>query len=174
MELKDVLSTLRVSEAEELLRPHWDESEASFPPDLPPFLDPERCADLRAWTNMPPEVDPDLAAIARQIAANPAPRHLAWHCHRLVYHHRDYPSGDIAKWPGLETALGPNHGLFYVLTALSAVSQVRAFHAARGIPEGITRDTLSHYRGAMRLRWVEDEGRWAVELPALYWTRYHA
>ncbi len=174
MKLSEVLSALQIPEAGELLASHWEDSEATFPSELPPFLDPDRCAALRAFTNLQPEVDPDLVAIARQVVANPALLHLAWHCHRLVYHHPEYSHADIARWPWLESTLGPNHGLFYLLTALSAVPQVQAFHAARAIPEAISRDTVSHYREAMRLKWVEAEGRWTVELHALYWTRYHA
>ncbi|MEO0248563.1 MAG: hypothetical protein ABIN58_03255, partial [candidate division WOR-3 bacterium] len=78
-------------------------SQATFPSELPPFLDPDRCARLRAFTNLQPAVDPDLVAIARQVLANPALLHLAWHCHRLVYHPPEYPHADIARFPWLES-----------------------------------------------------------------------
>lgn len=174
MKLQEVLAALDIAAAEPLFAPHWDESEACFPAELPPFLDPAQCTAVRAFTNLQPEVDEALVPIARQVATNPALLHLAWHCYQLLFHHPEYPSSEISKWPWLEHLLGPNHGLFYLLVDLGAIPLVQAFHRQRGVPEAISRDTVSHYRELMRLRWNEAEGRWTVMLQAMYWSRYHA
>lgn len=174
MTLSEVLTALQITDAQPLFTPHWEESAACLPQELPPFLDPQQCTALRAFTNLQPEVDEALVDIARQVVASPALLHLAWHCYRLVFHHPDYSSSDIAKWPWLEHVLGKNHGLFYVLVVLGAIPLVQEFHARRGVPEAISRDTVSHYRELMRLRWDETGERWTVLLAALYWTRYHA
>lgn len=174
MKLQDLLTVLQIEDAAELFEPYWDDSEASFPAALPPFMDPEQVVALRAFTNLNPDVDEALVAVARQVAGSEVLRHLAWHCHRLLYAQPDYPSQNVRNWPWLEAALGPNHGLFYLLAILGTIPLMRAFHEQRGVPEAVSRNTVSHFQELSRLKWNEDEQRWTILRSALYWTRYHA
>ena len=102
MNLDEVLSPLGLRDSLEILQPHWEESVAGLPAPGPSFLDPDEITAHRALVGLPPEVEPFLLETARQVRGNPALLHLIWHCHQLLYEHRDYPGNSIARWPGLE------------------------------------------------------------------------
>lgn len=139
--LEALLARIREPDALEVLQPHWDESTAALTPGLPSFLDPAEFTISREYCGLEPEVDPLLAETARQIAADPALRLLAWHCFRLLWEHEEYrPMG---QWPGLEHALGERGGVFYLLIAMGMVPRVRAVHRSMGVPDEVTRETCT-------------------------------
>ena len=173
MDLNAILTTLGTASATEILAEYWNESEASFPAELPPFLAPETITRLRAFGQLPPEADPELHEVARRIAASPELLHLAWHCHRLIYEHLDYPHQQIGQWPVLTQPLGDLSGAFYLLIALAAIPRMRAVHQRLGIPEQISRDTCSHYPESTRIYREHHAGRFGILPRVLYWLRNH-
>ena len=172
-ELRSVLGELGIPQALELLAPHWQQSLASLPDAGPSLLAREQFVWARSFAGLPDEVDDDLARAAQLILNNVALTRFVWHCHELVYRHRDYEPALIGRWPVLDEVLGEDCGLLYLLVALAAVPQMRAVHEERGIPEQISHDTCSHYPAATRVYREAHGGRWGVNPRVLYWLRNH-
>ena len=173
MELSHVLTALGVGGATEVLAPHWDESEACFPDELPRFLEPRCVSEFREFGLLPPAADADLHEAARRVAASPAMLHLAWHCQRLLYEHLDYEAVKIRQWPVLSDALGELSGAFYLLTALEAVPRMRAVHERLRVGEQVSRDACSHYAESADVYREQHGGRYGLLPRALYWLRNH-
>ena len=169
MQLNEVLSRLREPDAREALRPHWDESEATFPDHLPSFLTPAEFKRSREWGGFGPEVEPILERTARRIASDPVLLHLAWHGYRLTYEHSDYRA--LRNWPHLEHALGDDRSVFYLLLSLAAVPRIRAAHQARGIPERVTGDTCLDVRIIADRYHHISGGQLGIESARLNWFR---
>ncbi len=169
MELKDILTQLREPDAIEALRPHWEESEATFPGKRPSFLTPAEFKASREWGGFGPEVDPILEETADRIATNPALLRLAWHGYRLLFENPDY--NGFRDWPALEHALSEFSSVFYLLLGLAAIPRLRTVHKSRDVPEQITRDTALDMRiGAHRYKSISN-GRLGMERRLLFWHR---
>jgi hypothetical protein len=173
LKLSDVLKELGVSEAEEALAPHWEESEASYPVGGPRFLQADTIKALREFSGLAPESEEHLLRAARTILASPALSHLAWHCARLLYDCLDYSANEMRKWPILDAAMGEDSGLFWLLVMLEAIPRMRAKHEARGIPEIVSRQTCTHFTESARIYREHHEGRWGVLPRVLFWLRNH-
>jgi len=171
--LTEVLTELAVPQSEELLAPHWEESLASLPPGRPSFLDPEEFIHSREFAGLPADADASLRDAAEAIAASPALLELAWHCHQLVYVHRDYAPNNIHQWPELEDALGELSGAFYLLILLSGVPQMIRLHSDMGIPAEVTAATTTHFPEMVHVYHVSHPARWGAHPRALYWVRNH-
>ena len=170
MTLEEVLA--RIGEAGTLdgLRPHWEESEASFPGQTPSFLLPSEFLVNREWCGLDPAIDPLLTETARRITENPALTHLAWHCTRLLYEHLDY--NDPPRWPSLEPVLGDSGGVLYLLVTMAMVPRVRAVHQSLGVPEEVTRETCSQVSSVAGV-YRRMTGRLGITLNTVYWMRHY-
>ncbi len=171
MTIEEALQRVAEPDAADVLRPHWDESAALLGEAIPPFLLPEAIAYHREWCGFEPEVEPPLNEVAAQIAADPALRLLAWHCERLLFEHSDYTG--MRDWPLLESALGEQRGIFYLLIALAMVPRVKARHRELGVSEEVTRETClqvscfaSNYQRSTR-------GLFGIHGRQLYWLRHY-
>jgi hypothetical protein len=171
MRLEDALGRAQATEALEVMRPHWEESAASLGKDAPSFLQASEFLDYRRWCGFEPEVDAPLQEAAWRILADPALRHLAWHCHQLLYEHTDY--NEMRRWPPLDKALGDLGGALYLLVALALTPRVLAVHRKMGVPDEVTRESLSQVcRIAGNYRRMTG-GRLGVTLNTLYWLRHY-
>ena len=169
MELKPILAKLGEPDTAEVLRPHWEASEATFPGKRPSFLTPAEFKASREWSGLGPEIDPILEETADRIAANPALLRLAWHGYRLMFETPDY--NGFRDWPALEHVLSKHCGVFYLLLSLAAVPRLRAVHNVRHVPEQITRHTALDIRiGAHRYKSITS-GRPGMERRLLSWHR---
>ena len=65
MDLNDILKTLGVASAAEILAPHWDQSASSLPAELPRFLAPETITQTRELGHLAAEADLELHEAAR-------------------------------------------------------------------------------------------------------------
>jgi len=173
VELRDVLKELDIVESEDLLSEHWEQSEASFPNELPRFLKADKITESRTLGGLVVEADSELHEAARRIASSPALLHLAWHCQRLLFEHLDYQPARISQWPILDKVLGDLSGAFYLLIALEAVPRIRAVHAALGIPDPVSGDTCHHYLEPVRMYRERFGGHFGVQPRTLYWWRNH-
>ena len=173
MDLNDILKTLGVASAAEILAPHWDQSASSLPAELPRFLAPETITRTRELGHLAAEADPELYEAARLITSSPELLHLAWHCQRLLCEHLDYESSEIGRWPVLTKALGKRSGAFYLLIALEAISRIRAVHQRLGIPDHISRATCGHIPEPVRMYRDHHAGHFGIRPRALYWLRNH-
>ncbi|MDA0745657.1 MAG: acyltransferase domain-containing protein [bacterium] len=169
MDLETDLAHIHELDALEALRPHWQDSLATLPKDLPSFLTPAEIRTSRQWGGISPEADEALERTAHRIATNPVLLRLAWHGYRLAFTHKDY--NGFRNWPGLIHALGNDAGTFYLLLCLAAIPQIRATHRARGIPEQITRHTCQDLHiGAQRYHAISN-GHLGIEPFLLSWHR---
>ncbi len=165
MQLPQALSTSGVPEALEVFQPHWEESAQSLGGQTPWFLTDEEVRAARPYGGFSEDVEPALIREARRIAADPALRLLAWHCHRLLYEHPEYDRS--RDWP---PALG---GLFYLLVGLSMVRQVRKVHAEMGVDDAVTRATCSQL-SCFSLNYARaNGGELGVLVTQLFWTRLY-
>lgn len=171
MSLEQILAQIQEAESLEALAPHWDESMAALGESALSFLDPAEFTISREYCGFGPEVDPLLEATARRIAQDPALRHLARHCSRLLWEHADYSS--MGQWPALERALGERSGVFYLLIAMRMVPRVRSVHQSMGIPDEVTRETcleVSCFAGNYRRM---TGGRLGITRNTLGWLRHY-
>jgi hypothetical protein len=171
MKLEEILAQVQESDSLEVLRPHWDESVATLGQGLPSFLDPDEFTVSREYCGFGPDVDPLLEETARRIARDPALRHLAWHCFRLLWEHVEYNL--MGQWPALERALGEMSGVFYLLVTMGMVPRVCAVHQSMGVPDQVTRETctqVSCKAGDFRLM---TGGRLGLTRNALFWMRHY-
>jgi hypothetical protein len=172
-DLHDTLTTLGLSEAEDLVSPHWDESVDTFPSDAIFFLRPEYVTESARFCGMSDETVSVALEMAARIGANPALSRLLWHCHCLTYVHLDYPHAELGRWPLPESVLGHQAGVFYLLAALSGVRQAQEHDRERGIPEQITRDGLYDIGIGVNRFGRFFPGRIGVQPRLLYWFRNH-
>jgi hypothetical protein len=171
MKLAEILVSLQEPDSLEALRPHWDESAATLGLGVPSFLDPAEFTVSRDYCGFGPEVDPLLEEVASRIARDPALRHLAWHCFRLLWEHEEYHA--MGQWPALERTFGERSGLFYLLIAMGMVPRVRAAHQSMGVPDEVTRETctqVSCFAGNFRRM---TGGRLGVTHSTLGWLRHY-
>lgn len=144
MSPQDALTACGESEGLEDIARFWDESAAAMPGGLPCFLEESQWRACREWTGFAPGMDAILRRTVDKIAQSPALRRLAWHGYWRVFLAPDAcpPTG----WPDFTAALGDDGGVFYLLIGLGFIPLVRQWHAKLGIPEDITRETVSAAR----------------------------
>jgi len=135
VEIEKILSELEALEFLEAVKPHWEESLASFPDGVPHFLRPEQVRTNLQWCGFGAEFEPGFTVAARKIAASRSLLYLVWHYYRMVY---DYET-DPLKYVPLQKVMGEDWPIFYLLIALAMVPRIRSFHQGLGIPEEVTR-----------------------------------
>lgn len=136
MQIEKILSELDALEFLEAVKPHWEESLASFPDGVPDFLQPEHVRTNLQWCGFEAEYEPVLTGAARKIAASRSLQYLAWYYYRMVY---DYET-DHLRYVPLHKVMGEDWPIFYLLIALAMVPRIRAFHRGLGIPEEVTKE----------------------------------
>lgn len=143
MTLEQVLKHLNEEPSLESLSPFWEDSMACLPLGVPGFLEPSSLREAMDYASVDASEHEPVAKMAEKIAKDAALKRLAWHCRRVLYEERNYPSENVRAWPTLAEALGDEANYFYFVVALAAVDYVRAFHRERGVPEDITRATCT-------------------------------
>jgi len=134
-QIEKIMSELDALQFLDVVRPHWEESSASFP-GVPDFLQPEQVRTNLQWCGFEAEYEPALTAAARKIVASPSLQYLAWHYYRMVY---DYEA-DHLRYVPLQKMMGEDWPVFYLLIALAMVPRIRSFHQGLGVPEEVTRE----------------------------------
>src|SRR5262245_15749271 len=118
-----------------LLLEGWAASQASLPATGHLFfLEPSFVAAAGEQAGLTPALREALAAAARQIAAQPATRALAWHAYYRLRHDpvaEDWPG---RRWPLPTALLGDHAGLLYALALLGGLPALRALYQAHGVP----------------------------------------
>ena len=170
--LHEVLATLGIPQASELLAPHWQESLACLPDGPPRFLTRTSIMEICCYGGLGTEAAALLCETAETIRENPAFLRLAWHCSRLVYEHLDYGADGMRQWPDLDHVLSERSGLFYLLIALDMIPRTRERHRELGVPEEITRANCTNLCVHAE-RHKLATGRWGTQQRLLYWLRYH-
>ena len=135
-----------IPEAAEALAPqHWAGSLASLGGGasdgeaVPWFLAPAEVSAAAGWCGLPIGAEAALLLEAARVAASPPLRHLAAHCHRLLYDaaiEADCGAEAVGRWPGPQLGGG-----LLLLVCLGMVKRTRAAHAALGVPDEISRAT---------------------------------
>ena len=171
MHLEDILPKVGGACFADALRPHWDESAATLPEGTPALLEPEQIRESRAWGGLDEATEPVLVEAARRINADPVLKLLAWHAYRRLV---DWPeAGGFDAWPSLDDSLGELAGCFYLLIALGVVPEIRARHGLMGIPQSVTRETLSQVRDFAHSYDRGLSGRVGMYRGQLHWMSNH-
>jgi len=165
VQIEKILSELGAPEFIDAVKPHWEESLASFPDGVPDFLQPEQVRTNLRWCGFGAEFEPVFTDAARKIAASSSLLYLAWHYYRSVY---DYETDPLKSVP-LQKMMGEDWPIFYLLMALAMVPRIRIHHRGLGIPEQVTkwcclkvRDECEDYRRG-------HDGRLGIFIGELSW-----
>ena len=168
----EAMRALGTGAAGEAWRAGWDASQASYPPDGPPFLR-ERfvrrtCRDLA----LADDVCEAIAAALGTFRQAPALRRLAWHCHRLLLASAKLQPPQLASatfpapWPRAPDQLPARGEMLYPLVLLSGEGVMRRLHRQFGVAPQVTQATagdlelwMRHYRGRHG-RWGLAEAGW--------------
>lgn len=144
----------------------WSESLAA---DLPvEFLAAPVVREHAEWVGLGEDVTGALLDTAGRVREHRDLRRLAQHAHWLLFHRDDYNRWQ--EWPQLESALGEQRGLFFLLLCLAGLPRLRERNAQRGIPEAVTRATARDFRIASG-RYRRIHGRPGLEHWILNWFR---
>lgn len=137
--LTETCRALGIEAEAEALEPDWDESAGSLPDGELEFLRPAFVQQGCAYCGLDGELVAAAVAAAAKIASDPELRLLAWHAVERLWRRREPLNG----WPVLNSALGADAGLFYLLVLLAGLPQTRAVHRERGIPADVVRATMA-------------------------------
>ncbi len=171
MELKDVLAALGEEKCLEAVSPHWDESEESFPKELPEFLKPERIAENRKWCRLAEYMEPTILETAKRISEDDNLLHFLWHCWRLMYHHSKFKA--FNGFPTLEKPLGKEQkGIFYLLIGMDLVPFLRDLHGRMGVDEAVTRNNLTQIRDVNWSYRKGNEDHLGMDAGFMYWLKH--
>jgi len=174
MHFEHLCAALRLStESAAPLAPWWDESDASFPEPYPDWLEDHDVLALRRFVGLAEHFDGPLTAMAAKARREPCLARLAWHAARLAFDCLDYDLSKARLWPDLDSLLGPEAPLFYLLVAFRAVPPLLCAHGRRGIPETVSRATCTHFLEATDLYRLTHGGRLGVLPAMLPWLRHH-
>ena len=77
--LHGVLEQLSIPEATELFAPHWEDSVAALPDDVPHFLRPDSIREYADWAHLPDNTHEALFLAAERTAASLPLLQFAWH-----------------------------------------------------------------------------------------------
>lgn len=150
----------------------WAASQTSLPAGELFFLEPRYIATVGDEARLDPGFVEALLRAAREIAAQPVPRALAWHVYQRLRHDPVAEGWSGRHWPLPNALLGDQAGLLYTLALLGGVPEVRAFYRDHGVPDEVARATLHDVqRGALRFR--RRHGAWGLAPRNLGWLRLH-
>jgi hypothetical protein len=148
MDLKEVACELGLEDYCDAFAEGWEEAQAARPTEVF-FLAPEFIAEAADWCALPEAGLEAAQAAATRIAESPALTALAWYLHYCLYRLPGFDRERIYAWPplpALQTVLGEDAGMPYLLALISGLPHVREYHRAHGVPEEVTRATLAQVR----------------------------
>ncbi len=149
---------------------HWNQSQACYPGEDAPLIDPVLIREAADKLELPQEA---VAALdkARHLLERHTPlRRWAWHCQYWLVREPGNLSQEVLSWPMLPSAPGDGSALFYGLIFLSGIPDLLRRHGQRKIPETVTWETLSDIR-----IWMEEyrrkHGEWGFDKQR--WMAHH-
>lgn len=134
----------------ELCSVGWEESQQRYETEAAGFLSPEFVETTCAFLKMAPEVVEAFRHALPLIRANEALMRFAWHGHHMLCKHTFDRDHSVGNWPPVPEHLGEPGRMLYAFVFLSGTPFLRELHAARGIPEEVTADTLNDIQVWMR------------------------
>jgi hypothetical protein len=160
MELDQLLSVIEVENLPECWRDCWDDWHRAYPGAG--FMDPGLVDLAAASTELDPGFVDALRQTVRIIRASNELLLFAWLWHCYFLKREDRPS----SWPVPEAFGEDFAGMFPAAVLITGLPSILEMHRRLGIPEQVTRDTLSdirlwsqHYR-QMHGRWGFGEQQW--------------
>lgn len=171
MTAQDVLAALREADAGNVAD-RWDASMACIPEGGLPFLDADTVREACRWACLDADTVDELLVATEAIEADAALRRLCWHANWRTFECPD--RCPLTDWPTLNAALGDRNGCFYMLVGLDMITRMRRFHAERGIPEDVTRDTARQLRCYCDHTYRRGhDGRTGIYTSQLNWLRHY-
>lgn len=165
MNLDRMLELTGTAETPQCWREHWEEAQRGFPGNA--FMNPELADVAAASTDLDPEFLDLLRRAISAIRADGALLRLAW-LWRFAYIEKN--AGGANSWPRPSSLGDELSGMFPAAVLVTCLLDMLDMHKRMGIPEKVTRDTLSGIA-----IWAEDyrtkHGRWGFV--QLDWLRHH-
>ncbi|MCZ7644721.1 MAG: acyltransferase domain-containing protein [Planctomycetota bacterium] len=165
-----VFAALELGEAYAPWKATWAKSQPDFPAGGISWLSDGFVAEACRTLKMRTDAAEAYRAGAAWLRGNAPASRLAWHGHYLLFKAPREELTTTGRWQLPPGALGEASALFLGLVLLSGHTLVRERHAARGIPEAITLDTLSDLE-----LWTHEyrrkHGRWGFNTWG--WLRLH-
>lgn len=173
MTLDELLALPGLEEARAAFEPHWEESAATFPAQVPDFLKDEEIISRREYAALDPAMDETLLAAAARVRQDPKLLELAWHSCCLLWEHWDYTSQQMATWPELTGEYAGVSGPLWIIIALECVPRTIAKHTEMGVPDAITRTSVSRMWETVNAYRVNHDGAWGYQPAIFYWLRLY-
>ncbi len=167
VEQEKVFSVLKLEDKCGLFKSGWEWSNLDLPDEFP-YFDRDFIVENCRWVGMSDEVI-DAFLQASKVFGNNAELHrLFWHCHYLLFRKKDTSS--VNSWAMIPEGVVEYSDMFYAFVFLSGVPIIRRIHREKGIPEDISKDTLSDLE-----LWIKEykkrTGRWGFG--QLGWLVHH-
>jgi len=168
--LHEVVERLGLVESAPVLEAGWNDGQRSLPDGEVSFLEAPYVTWACRVAHLPDEITSAAVEAAGRVQRDEALRRLAWHCHLNL----SAPQETIVQWPVPVQAMGDLAGLFYVLVLLARTEQMQQAHRARGIPEGVVRETVADLEHLMTTGdYCEEHGHWGILPRNLDWLKHH-
>lgn len=133
------MAALGVDDAPAKWREAWD---AHPFPGAAPFLSEAAVGEALDFCAFPEDVAGALCEAAARARGDARLAGFAWLLHHAYFDEPRPAGSEVFGWPNVAKPLLEYGAMVPALVLLSGVPGLRAMHAARGIPEGITRETL--------------------------------
>jgi hypothetical protein len=171
MNVKEVLSQLNALDTIDEVAPCWEDSQALIAEGGPVFLQSDKVMANLVYCGFSQDTYTAILKTAENIRNHEALSRLAWHCYWRVY---DAPQESyFTHWPSLESVLGKDAGIFYLLVGIGFVPKVQAHHVALKLPEWITRQTCLQPRSFCTNYQMMTGGKLGIPRSQLWWLRYY-
>jgi len=168
MTLAEVIGAVHLADHEAVLARGWDRI-AAVRPDPVPFLEPDFVRGVTADAGLSGEITDQALTTAARIRSDRALSALAWWYHSRLFGPVDQRPR-TNQLPLLTDALGDQAGMFNVLILLSGTPQMRAVHRSRGVPESVTRESVTDLDINLHTEdYLCEHGTWGVGNGILGW-----
>ncbi|MCG3148636.1 MAG: hypothetical protein PCFJNLEI_02081 [Verrucomicrobiae bacterium] len=148
----------------------WDAALATLPPGPPPFLRADFVREAAEFSAISEELKTELLRAALVVKDDPLLSRVAWFLHRIYLGAPRPGAAEIWHWPFNARPLPRRAALLPALVVLAGTTGLREMHRARGIPDDVTRATLTDLEVWIRT-FYRQHGYWGLQ--NLAWLSWH-
>lgn len=150
LDLRDVLSPLRITDPPESWKRHWTQARETFAPAALEFLKPENLVAANRLLNLQDEAFQTMLSAAAVIRENEALAAFTWYWHFLIFHVDGFFEFPY-EWPLPCSVMGDLAAMIPALVGVSGLPHMFEHHRRLGIPEEISRGALADFD-----TWIRD------------------
>ncbi len=156
-----VMSTLGFSATPPEWPEAWGVAQATYPGEVP-FLTEGFVAEVCGGFNCPEDMRQAMLEAAAQVRKSPVLSRFAWFLFQQYFRDPMPPSAEVSAWPLMVQPLPAPFAMIPALVLLGGAPRLRALHATRGVPEDVTRATLTVLAVWMR-HFRRQHGYWGIQ-----------